>query len=76
MRFKPSEGTFDAEFTDVLTIVDGLPYRQRAVLVLRYWLDLSEDQIASHLGCRNGTVKSLSARALGRLREELGDDVR
>ena len=48
-----------------------LPYRQRAVLVLRYWLDLSEDDIAEALGCRPGTVKSLSSRALERLGKEV-----
>lgn len=48
-----------------------LPYRQRAVLVLRYHFDLSEREIAETLGCRPGTVKSLSSRALARLRKEV-----
>ncbi len=56
---------------DVLGAIDALSYRQRAVIVLRYWLDLSEAEIAEHLGCRRGTVKSLSSRALARLRQEL-----
>lgn len=47
--------------------VARLPYRQRAVLVLRYYGGLSESEIADALGCRNGTVKSLAARALARL---------
>lgn len=48
-----------------------LPARQRAVLVLRYYEDLSEADIATVLGCRPGTVKSLAARGLQRLRKDL-----
>jgi RNA polymerase sigma-70 factor (sigma-E family) len=48
-----------------------LPVRQRAALVLRYYEDLSEQAIAEVLGCRPGTVKSLTSRGLARLREEL-----
>jgi RNA polymerase sigma factor (sigma-70 family) len=45
----------------------------RAVVVLRYWADLSVEQVAEMLGCPAGTVKSLSARALDKLRTVLGD---
>ena len=48
-----------------------LPYDQRAVVVLRYWLGLSEAEIAESLGCRPGTVKSRHSRALRILRKEL-----
>ncbi len=48
-----------------------LPDRQRAVLVLRYYLGCSEAEIADALGCRPGTVKSLASRGLGALREVL-----
>jgi RNA polymerase sigma-70 factor (sigma-E family) len=51
--------------------VAALPDRQRAVLVLRYYADLSEAEIADALGCRPGTVKSLASRALARLQEEI-----
>lgn len=47
--------------------VAALPFRQRAVIVLRYYGGLSEAEIGAALGCRNGTVKSLAARALARL---------
>ena len=50
-----------------------LPPRQRAVLVLRYYEDLSEQQIADVLGCRPGTVKSQASAALATLRSRLDD---
>lgn len=55
----------------LLEIIDDLPYRQRAVLVLRYWLDLPEREIAAALGCRPATVRTLHFRALAALRKEL-----
>jgi RNA polymerase sigma factor (sigma-70 family) len=48
-----------------------LPYDQRAVVVLRYWLGLTEGEIAEALECRPGTVKSRLSRALKALRKEL-----
>jgi RNA polymerase sigma-70 factor (sigma-E family) len=51
--------------------VRTLPYRQRAVLVLRFWHDLTEQQAADVLGVRAGTVKSQTSRALQRLRQLL-----
>jgi RNA polymerase sigma factor (sigma-70 family) len=45
-----------------------LPYGQRAAVVLRYWLDLTETETAAILGCSIGNVKSQSSRALAKLR--------
>jgi RNA polymerase sigma-70 factor (sigma-E family) len=46
----------------------GLPMRQRTVLVLRFYADASDEDIATTLGCRRGTVRSLASRALATLR--------
>jgi RNA polymerase sigma-70 factor (sigma-E family) len=56
----------------------GLPARQRAVVVLRFFDDLTETQVADALGCSVGTVKSQAFKALGRLRDgpELRDVLR
>ena len=48
--------------------LSGLPAKQRAVVVLRYFNDLSESQTAHVLDCSVGTVKSQASRALARLR--------
>lgn len=53
--------------------VTALPPRQRAVVVLRYYEDLTEREIADILGCRPGTVKSQAAAALATLRVRLAD---
>lgn len=56
------------ELNDVLL---SLPYRQRAAIVLRYYSDLSENEIGEILGCRPGTVGSLIHRGLERMRKAL-----
>jgi len=48
--------------------------RDRDVVVCRYLLDLSEAETAQTLGCPRGTVKSRTARALGKLRARIGPD--
>lgn len=54
----------------VIAVLMRLPPRQRAVVVLRYFADLSEAQTADMLGCSIGTVKRHSHDALARLRSE------
>lgn len=60
--------------TSVLSALGALSARQRAVIVLRYFLDLTEAQSAAELGCSVGSVKSHARRALHQLRSspELG----
>ncbi len=70
-RPEAEEPTATETTADLADALAGLPERQRAVLVLRYWAGLSEAEIADTLGCRPGTVKSLAARALHRLSKEL-----
>jgi RNA polymerase sigma-70 factor (sigma-E family) len=54
---------------DMLRALGELPPRQRVALVLRYFEDLSEADVAKAMGCSVGTVKSTTSRALDRLRE-------
>jgi RNA polymerase sigma-70 factor (sigma-E family) len=58
----------------LMAALAGVPPRQRAVLVLRFWEDLSVEQVAEALDCSTGNVKSQTARGLERLREILGPD--
>jgi RNA polymerase sigma factor (sigma-70 family) len=57
---------------DLQAAVAGLPARQRAVLVVRFYCDLNVDQCAEVLGCTPGTVKSQTSKALASLRRALG----
>jgi RNA polymerase sigma-70 factor (sigma-E family) len=66
----------EADAADVLavrTAVAALPRRQRAAVVLRYYADLPVSEVAEALGCAEGTVKSLTAKAVAALRRELGE---
>jgi RNA polymerase sigma-70 factor (sigma-E family) len=56
------------ERSALLQALGALPPRQRAVVVLRYWEDLSDAQTAALLGCSASTVRSQAARALAKLR--------
>ncbi len=57
------------ERSELMAALMSLPVGQRAVVVLRYWMDLSEVATAELLGCSVGNVKSQSARALAKLRD-------
>ena len=70
----PESGTPDPtqesdERSTLIAALQQLGPRQRAVVVLRYWLDLSETEVAIALGCSVGTVKSQASRALASLRQ-------
>jgi RNA polymerase sigma-70 factor (sigma-E family) len=58
--------------SSVLAALSELPSRQREVVILRYYADLSEAEIAAALGISRGSVKSHTARAKGSLRAVLG----
>jgi RNA polymerase sigma-70 factor (sigma-E family) len=62
---------YDGEREAVWQFVQGLPPRQRAVIVLRYYEDLSEAETADLLGISTGTVKSQASRALASRRERV-----
>jgi RNA polymerase sigma-70 factor (sigma-E family) len=60
--------------SELLDAVAQLPYKQRAVLILRYWADLREEEIAEIVGVRPATVRSITSRALAQLRKDLPDE--
>jgi RNA polymerase sigma-70 factor (ECF subfamily) len=69
----PEDAVLDAdERRTLLAALDDLPDQAREILACRYLLELSEEETASVLGVRLGTVKSRTARALDRLREAYG----
>ena len=59
----------DSEAYELRDVIAALPPRQRAALVLRYYEDLSDAEIAHVLGCRVPAVKSLLHRALNAMRK-------
>jgi RNA polymerase sigma-70 factor (sigma-E family) len=70
-RMNASTGSTTVELgaDELFDVLETLPARQRAAIVLRYWHDLDDRDIAGALGCRPGTVGSLLHRAITRLRE-------
>lgn len=60
---------------DLWSRIGALPPRQRAVIVLRYYEDLSEAEIAQTLGCAPGTVKAHASAALKTLRISIADSL-
>jgi len=59
---------------DLVALVRRLPVKQRTTVVLRYWCDLPERDIALLMKCSIGTVKSNLSRALTKIREGVGND--
>jgi len=68
-----SEVILSEERRQVLAALSRLPRRRREVLALRYYLGLSEAEIAAVLGISPGTVKSTAARGLAALARDLGE---
>jgi RNA polymerase sigma-70 factor (sigma-E family) len=58
------------ERSALVAALQRLGPRQRAVVVLRYWMDLTENETAAALNCSVGTVKSQASRALATLRQD------
>lgn len=71
---RPMTDTLGVDHT--LSALAGLPYRQRAALVLKFYEALTHPEIADVLGCREGTVHSLVHRGLQQLRKDLTDGER
>jgi RNA polymerase sigma-70 factor (sigma-E family) len=59
------------EHRDVLAALQRLPARQREALILRYFMDLAEPEIATAMGVSQGTVKSTTSRAISALARQL-----
>jgi RNA polymerase sigma-70 factor (sigma-E family) len=59
------------ERSALIAALQRLGPRQRAVIVLRYWLDLTEQETAAALNCSVGTVKSQASRGLATLRDSI-----
>jgi len=73
----PTAGSTEERMEDrdlVVRALRELPPRKRACIVLRYYADLPEREVADLLGCSVGTVKSQTSRALSTLRKVVGDE--
>jgi RNA polymerase sigma-70 factor (sigma-E family) len=68
---EPDPASYELEARELTDALARLPYRQRAVVVLRYWGDLPEADIAEALGVKRATVASLLHRAHAQLKEVL-----
>jgi RNA polymerase sigma-70 factor (sigma-E family) len=72
LRAAPVPGTVSLGAYELLDALAGLPWGQRTALVLRYYADLSEADVAAAMGCRPGTVKSHLHRGIDALRKVIG----
>jgi RNA polymerase sigma-70 factor (sigma-E family) len=81
LQYTAQSRDLDAEVADVtekhaehhamIALLNQLPRRQRAAVVLRYYVGLSDAEIAAELGCRQPTVRSQISRALSTLRIDM-----
>jgi RNA polymerase sigma-70 factor (sigma-E family) len=77
--FGPTAGDHADDVTlrdSLLRALDGLPHGMRTVVVLRYWEELSVQEVADLLRCSTGNVKSQAARGLEHLRQLITTDAR
>lgn len=70
-RLEVADSELPEQVIDLRTALDRLTDRQRLVVVLRYFADLRDEEIAEALGVRPGTVRSLAHRAIAALRGEM-----
>ena len=70
-RIEVADSELPEQLIDLRSALDRLTDRQRLVVVLRYFVDLPDVEIAEALGVRPATVRSLAHRAIAALREEL-----
>ncbi len=70
-RQRPEEPTTALGSDELWDAIGRLPIKQRSAVVLTYYLDLDSNEAARILGCRPGTVRSLTSRALEALRKEV-----
>jgi RNA polymerase sigma-70 factor (sigma-E family) len=70
----PDVGCLVGDRDVVVSLLRSLPPRQRTALVLRYWLCLTDREIADAMGCAVGTVKSQLSRGIGQLRIQWAND--
>ena len=70
-------GSFPPEERDELvTALAALPVRQRRIVVLRYWLGMTSDEVAADLQITAGAVRSQAAKGLANLRQQLNQPER
>jgi RNA polymerase sigma factor (sigma-70 family) len=67
----PVPDEIPTELLDLRDALATLPWKQRAAIVLRYFVDTPDEQIAESLGCRPSTVRSLIRRGIANLRKVL-----
>jgi RNA polymerase sigma factor (sigma-70 family) len=65
----------DERRRELLAVINGLQFDDRLVIALRWFLELSEEEMAAVMNCPRGTVKSRLSRATLRLRAALGEEV-
>lgn len=71
VMIRPADDEIPTQLIELSDALGALTERQRVVIVLRYFADVPDDEIATVLGCQAATVRSLARRALAVLRAEL-----